>query len=189
MTAAALTGLLIGAISFGAFSFVKSVHAGEEAPPSALERPARPSDALPDALRDRARALGLLSATARRLAPAIYLVARKGGLLCLVTTARGMSASCNRERTFFHGEKLVFGISEEGEPSAPTGVWIAGVARPEVAQVRARFRGTSLETRISADGGFSIQATETALASGRPTTLEAIGDGGTILRSYELPAG
>ena len=189
IVALVVVGVAFGASSFGAVSFVGSVRANEEAPPSALERPARPSDALPDTLRARARALGLASATARRLAPAIYLARRAGGLLCLVTTGRGLAASCNPERTFFHGEKLVFGLAEEGDPAAPASVWIAGIARPDVAKVRARFGVTSLEAPTSADGGFSIRATPAALAQGRPTTLDALGNDGRVLQSYDLPSG
>ena len=100
-----------------------------------------------------------------------------------------MSVGCNPVESFFHGEKLVFGISEEGVPDAPSYLRIAGVARDDVATVRVRFDGATLETATSADGGFAIEATAAALAHGRPTTLEAIGKDGSALRSYSLPRG
>jgi hypothetical protein len=184
-----ILGAALGLCSFAVLEIAKGIRASGEQPPSAVQRPPRGSDVLPAAVRDRAVAAGLDLSSARRISPATYVVRRNGGLLCLVSVARGMSVGCNSVESFFHGEKLVFGISEEGVPDAPSYLRIAGVARDDVATVRVRFDGATLETATSADGGFAIEATAAALAHGRPTTLEAIGKDGSALRSYSLPRG
>lgn len=185
----AVLGAVLGLCSFAVLEIVNGTRAGGEQPPAAVQRPARGSDILPAAVRNRAEAAGLELTSARRISADTYVVRRHGGFLCLVSVARGMSAACNPVESFFHGEKVVFGISEEGAPEAPTYLRIAGVAREDVAKVRLRFDGATLEGATSPDGGFAVEATAAALTHGRPTTLEAIGEDGSILRSYSLPTG
>src|SRR5439155_25147314 len=139
------------------------------------------SDALPAAVRDRALAAGFDLSSARRISAGTYVMRRNGGFLCLVSTERGMSGGCNPAGSFFHGEEVVFGISEAGTPTAPSYLRVAGVARDDVAKVRLRFDGATLEAVTSADGGFALEATASALAHGRPTTLDAIGKDGSVL--------
>jgi hypothetical protein len=182
-------GAALGLCSFAGLEIANAIRASGEQPPTAVQRPARDSDALPAAVRDRAVAAGLELSSARRISADTYVMRRRGSLLCLVSVARGMSAGCNPEARFFHGEKVVFGISEEGAPDAPGYLRIAGVAREDVAKIRVRFDGATLEAATSADGGFAVEATARALAHGRPTTLEAIGKDGKVLRTYSLPSG
>jgi hypothetical protein len=180
-------GVVLGLCSFGVLEIVSAIRASGESPPSAVQRPARASDALPEALRERAVAAGFALSSTRRIAPGTYVIRRNGGLLCLVSVGKGMSGGCNPEERFFHGQQVVYGISEEGTPSVPSYLRIAGVARDDVAEVRVRFGSVTLETAISEDGGFAIEATPAALAHGRPTTLDAIDKDGRVLRSYSLP--
>jgi hypothetical protein len=180
-------GVALGLGSFGVLELVSAIRASGEQPPPVLQRPARASDALPAGVRERARAQGFDLGSARRISPGTFVIRRSGGFLCVVSVARGMSGGCNPAGSFFHGEELVFGISEEGMPNAPTYLRVAGVARDEVAKVRLRFDGATRETAISPDGGFAIEATASDLARGRPTKLDAIGQDGSVLRSYSLP--
>jgi hypothetical protein len=180
-------GVALGLGSFGVLELVTAIGASGEQPPSVLQRPARPSDALPADVRERAWAQGFDVSSARRIAPGTFVVRRNGGFLCVVSVARGMSGGCNPAGSFFHGQELVYGISEEGRPDAPSYLRVAGVARDDVAKVRLRFEGVTLETAISPDGGFAIEATASELAHGRPTTLEAIDRDGRVSRSYSLP--
>ena len=183
-----LVGVALGLCSFAVLKIVSGIRASGESPPPALQRPARASDALPEAVRGGAAAQGFDLSSARRISPGTYVMRRKGGLLCLVSVGKGMSGGCNPADSFFHGQPVVFGTSEEGPPSAPTYVRIAGVAREDVAEVRVRFDDATLVTATSADGGFAIEATPAVLAHGAPTTLEAIGKDGRVLRSYSLPS-
>jgi hypothetical protein len=180
-------GVALGLSSFAVLEIVNAIGAGGEQPPSVLQRSARPSDALPVDVRERARAQGFDISSARRIAPGTFVVRRNGGFLCVVTVARGMSGGCNPAGSFFHGQELVYGISEEGMPNAPSYLRVAGVAREEVAKVRLRFDGVVLESPVSPDGGFAVEATADDLAHGRPTKLEAIGKDGRVLGSYSLP--
>ena len=180
-------GVALGLTSFAVLEIVNAIGASSEQPPLVLKRPARPSDALPANVRERARAQGFDVSSARRISPGTYVIRRNGGFLCLVSVARGMSGGCNPAGSFFHGEQLVYGISEEGMPNAPSYLRVAGVARDEVAKVRLRFEGVTLEAATSPDGGFAIEATASDLAHGRPTTLEAIDRDGRVSRRYSLP--
>lgn len=180
-------GVALGLSSFAVLEIVNAIEAGGEQPPSVLQRPAQPSDALPADVRERARAQGFDVSSARRIARDTFVVRRDGGFLCVITVARGMSGGCNPVGRFFHGQELVYGISEEGMPNAPSYLRLAGVAREEVAKVRLRFDGAMLETAISPDGGFAVEATAGDLAHGRPTRIDAIGKDGRVLRSYSLP--
>jgi|GEM_PF-5051718 hypothetical protein len=183
----AVLGAALGLCSFAVLEIVNAIGASGEQPPSVLQRPAQPSDALPMTVRERALAEGFDLSSARRISSGTYVIRRNGGFLCLVSVARGMSGGCNPAGSFFHGEQLVYGISEEGMPNAPSYLRVAGVARGEVAKVRLRFDGLTLETATSSDGGFAIEATADALAHGRPTALDAIGKNGRVLRTYSLP--
>jgi hypothetical protein len=182
-----ILGAALGLGSFAVLEIVNAIGASGEQPPSVLQRPAQPSDALPVGVRERARTQGFDLSSARRISPATFVIRRNGGFLCLVSVARGMSGGCNPAGRFFHGEELVYGISEEGMPAAPSYLRVAGVARDDVANVRLRFDAATLETATSPDGGFAIEATASDLARGRPTTLEAIGKDGSVVRSYSLP--
>jgi hypothetical protein len=189
LTVVAVAGLIITAAA--AFSFVGGSGAGQEALPKALLRDRVARDALPARVVGALDEVGFETRSSRAVARGIYLVERDMSgeeHLCLVSTNGGaLGSGCNPKASFFHGQTLLWSIDEKGKPSAPTWLSISGVVTPKVRAVRANFGGISLKSEVTPDGGFVIEATDEALAAGRPTTLEALNQAGGVVTTIALP--
>lgn len=184
--------LVVAAACFAlALGVVADLRAGAETPPEALDRAHGPSDVFPAEAAQALETKGFDTRLARKVAQDTYLVERRAhgeNLLCVVSThGNRASGGCNPKDSFFARQPLVWGLDEEGLPSAPTALWISGLARPHVDTVRLRFRGTALSTKVTEDGGFFTEATSEALAEGRPTVLEAVDPHGRIITKVPLP--
>jgi hypothetical protein len=171
-------------------ALVPTVMAQGNEPPEAASRDRTANDdmpQLPSHVRVAAERLGLKLDTSRRVATNLYLVNKRGGELCMVSTSRGMSMGCGPASDFFGSNAVQYGIAEDGPPDAPSGLTIAGVARSDVASVRVVLPSGPIDAAVSADGGFSISAGEHELERGRPTELIALGRNGRAIQSLALP--
>jgi hypothetical protein len=187
-----LAAAIVGGSAF-AFVFVATdaLVAGGESPPAALSRAAIPSDAFPAASARVLEAQGFDVASARKVARDTYLIerhGRHGEELCVASTHKGRSSGgCNPKSAFSSRQPLVWSLDEEGEPSAPSALWLSGAARPHIVTVRARFGSLVVSTPVTREGGFFIEATPQALAQGRPTVLEGLDVRGTVVATIPLP--
>jgi hypothetical protein len=189
LSVVAVAGFVIAAVA--AFSIVGRSGAGQEPLPHALLRDRVARDVLPARAAGALGEVGFKTRSSRAVARGIYLVERDidgDEHLCLVSTNGGVLGSgCNPKASFFHGQTLLWSIDEKGEPAAPTWLSISGVATPKVKAVRVNFGGISLKSAVTPDGGFVIEATDEALAGGRPTTLEALNEAGVVIATIALP--
>jgi len=175
-----------------AFGVVQAVTAQGTEPPRAADRERTAKDAmptLPSHVRVGAERAGLQLDTSRKIAANLYLVNKKDGQLCMVSTSKGMSMGCGPKDNFFGGNALHYGIDERGSADAPLELTISGVGRPDVQYVQVAFPSGLTQSLLSADGGFSINATAEQLKSGRPTELLALGQNGRVIQTFRLPQG
>ncbi|HEX7168589.1 MAG TPA: hypothetical protein VF230_16530 [Acidimicrobiales bacterium] len=187
LVAASAVALLAGFVGV-----VQTVTAQGTEPPIAADRERSAKDAitaLPAHVRVGAERVGLRLDTSRKIAANLYLVDKRDGQLCMVSTASGMSMGCGPKNDFFGGSAVHYGIDERGSADAPLELTISGVARPDVKSVQVAFPSGPSNAAITTDGGFSITATKDQLASGRPTQLVALGENGRVIQAFKLPQG
>lgn len=173
-----------------AIGLVQTVMAQGSEPPQAASRARTANDdmpQLPSHVRAAAERLGLELSTSRRVASNLYVANKRGGELCMVSTSHGMSMGCGPANSFFGGSAVQYGIDENGPPEAPSDLTIYGVARSDVTSVRVVFPSGPVDAAITADGGFSISASDHDLQQGRPTELIAFGRNGQAIQSFALP--
>ena len=184
--------IVAGALAAAAgATFALRASSSNEQPPAALQRARVASDALPAAALAAASQRELATAQSRMIATDTYLVPTQSASdLCLVSLlGNEMRATCNPESRFFNGRQFVYLIGEEGAPSSLTGLTIAGVARPAVAEIEAVFPGGITQSVTpSPDGGFTLAATPTALSAGEPTSISALDQAGRVLEAEPGPS-
>jgi hypothetical protein len=189
-----LIGLVLGAVSFAIFGGAGHGAAGSNPLPVALERPATASDALPSAVAQQMRSLGYDTASSREVAPGVFLLSRSDGMLCSVTfggPSDPIGSGCQSATDFFAGNPIVFGVSEHGSPASPSDIRIAGVAQPDVTEVRLAVGDSVANANPTSDGGFVLQMSGSAVPASSDASLgslQALGHDGKVLASYSLPS-
>jgi hypothetical protein len=188
----AVIGAAVGIVTVGAL-LISTRHgssAGPNPAPAALARARVAADALPAEFSRGVSEKHLNAAGSRRVDAQIWLVpSTDGRTLCMAGVHSGgaLSMSCNPAGDFFNEKQLVWGISEQGQPSAPSSAEVMGVARAGVSTVVVHFGSATRQADVAADGGFTVTGDAAALAAGPPSSLDALDAGGKLLEHDELP--
>jgi hypothetical protein len=175
-----------------AIALVASPGAGVEEPPAAMTRAPVASDEVPEAAAGLLAAWGLEARSSRRLAPDLYLIegeARGENVLCVLDAKQGFAGGCNPKRSFWAGRDIVWGISENNDPSNPIALRIHGLVKPAIKAVQVHFGGIVLATPVTQDGSFFVEATSETLEHGRPALAEGLDARGQVISSAQLPQG
>jgi len=162
-------------------------HAAGDPLPEALIRNRTPADAVPAAAASVLERIGFDVSNSRQVEGDVYLVTRHRGLCVVSVIGSELPFGCARPGAFFKGHRLFFTIDEDGRPSAPSRLHVAGVARGDVASVRLHFGALVRTVDVTSDGGFSYTADPEALDAGEPTLLEALDRSGHALETSPGP--
>ena len=104
-------------------------HAAGDPLPEALIRNRTPADAVPAAAASVLERIGFDVSNSRQVEGDVYLVTRHRGLCVVSVIGSELPFGCARPGAFFKGHRLFFTIDEDGRPSAPSRLHVAGVAR------------------------------------------------------------
>ena len=133
----------------------------------------------------------VLRATRNGVTRVVYVApSADGKLLCLVASSTAndeTGISCSAPARFSAGLGFHVLIRNDGDPAAPTGIDVIGVANAGVTRIRASFGSVTEETVPLRDGGFWLSAGKELLSNGRLVAVTSVGPDGRVIGRLPVP--